>query len=300
MFRIWLLLFNLVAIFCLVQCEYHSSQELEDFKQLFLDSLNLRNEPNMSIVNTSAEEMRRMLNIYYLGEEPLKVFRYKSIAADHSDKELRKNFIFNLPEMSSSDLHSAHLHLSVQPNSTGTLHLLHQNHLVSTLNLNNHQGRKMDFTRTVGQWIEQPNIDHGLTIECSNCQSFPSEAILEVVSRHRKKRQVKNNRSKCKRNHDCCLKKLKINFKDIGWDWIHRPESFDFYFCKGKCRKKTLLSQNALIRSILRSRSVKVPKLCCAPKKTRSLRILHYTDSNPPELVVRKMRGMVVKSCGCL
>ncbi|XP_023219628.1 bone morphogenetic protein 2-like [Centruroides sculpturatus] len=299
MIRIWLIYLNLVAVYCLSRTRINSNMELEAFKRMFLDNLNIRSEPDMSKVNISVEEMRRMLLMYYREEKLLKLSKYKSIVK-HEEGELRKKLMFFLPQMSLSDLHSATLRLSIHPNNSGVLHLLHQNHLVNTLNLSTHRGEELDLFKIVGQWIEQPDSNQGLTLECASCQSIPTEATLHVVSHRRMKRQVKNRRSKCKRNYDCCLKKLKVNFKEIGWNWIYRPESFDFYYCKGKCRNDTsILSQNALIRSILRSRSIKVPRLCCAPKRTGSLRILHYTDSDPPKLVVRKLKGMVVKSCGC-
>lgn len=31
---------------------------------------------------------------------------------------------------------------------------------------------------------------------------------------------------------DCCREKLKIDFSQIGWDWIILPKSYDAYFCR--------------------------------------------------------------------
>lgn len=41
-----------------------------------------------------------------------------------------------------------------------------------------------------------------------------------------------------------------------------------------------------------------VPKACCAPTKLSPISVLFYDDNN--NVILKKHRNMVVKTCGCL
>lgn len=41
-----------------------------------------------------------------------------------------------------------------------------------------------------------------------------------------------------------------------------------------------------------------VPKACCAPTKLSSISVLFYDDNN--NVILKRHRNMVVKTCGCL
>lgn len=149
----------------------------------------------------------------------------------------------------------------------------------------------MDITSTVRKWKE--NTTNVLQVECRERRC--RRAKLEIMAR--KTRRSK--RSTC--NRECCRRPLKISFKEIGWDWIVQPAEFEAFYCKGRCRNVSddFASTHALMQSILNYKGRKVTRPCCAPRKLRPLDLLHYNDKTPPELVVTRQKGMIVKECAC-
>lgn len=99
----------------------------------------------------------------------------------------------------------------------------------------------------------------------------------------------------------CCIQSLLISFKEIGWDWIVQPEEFDAFYCRGKCRdvSSNFASTHALIQSILKYKGRRVTRPSCVPRKLRHLDLLHYDDRDPPQLVISRHKGMIVKDCAC-
>ncbi|CAL1298810.1 unnamed protein product [Larinioides sclopetarius] len=133
-----------------------------------------------------------------------------------------------------------------------------------------------------------------LTLPCLRCCG----ARLEILVRESTS-GARSKRSACGR--ECCRRPLRIRFKDIGWDWIVQPAEFEAFYCKGRCRDSTddFASTHALMQSILSFKGRKVSRPCCAPRKLRPLNLLHYNDKQPPELVVTRQKGMIVKECAC-
>lgn len=148
----------------------------------------------------------------------------------------------------------------------------------------------MDISPIVKQW--KANFRGVLLVECH--ERWCKRAVLEIMVR-----KSRSKRSVC--NRECCRRPLKISFKDIGWDWIVQPVEFEAYYCKGRCRNVSddFASTHALMQSILNYKGRKVTRPCCAPRKLRPLDLLHYNDKNPPELVVTRQKGMIVKECAC-
>ncbi|CAB1333817.1 unnamed protein product [Coregonus sp. 'balchen'] len=72
---------------------------------------------------------------------------------------------------------------------------------------------------------------------------------------------VNSGRQACKRHE------LYVSFSDLGW-------------------KVHLLKPD------------EVPKACCAPTKLSPISVLFYDDNN--NVILKKHRNMVVKTCGCL
>lgn len=148
----------------------------------------------------------------------------------------------------------------------------------------------VDITSTVRKW--QVNSNDPLRVECHErgCR----RAKLQIMVR-----KARSKRSTCSR--ECCRRPLKISFKEIGWDWIVQPVEFEAFYCKGRCRNVSddFASTHALMQSILNYKGVKVTRPCCAPRKLRPLDLLHYNDKTPPELIVTRQKGMIVKECAC-
>lgn len=148
----------------------------------------------------------------------------------------------------------------------------------------------VDITSIVRTWKD--NFNDVLEIECH--ERSCTKVKLEILVR-----KSRSKRSACTR--ECCRRPLKVSFKDIGWDWIVQPVEFNAFFCKGRCRSITddFASTHALMQSILNYKGRKVTRPCCAPHKLRPLDLLHYNDQDPPELVVTRQKGMIVKECAC-
>lgn len=62
------------------------------------------------------------------------------------------------------------------------------------------------------------------------------------------------------------------------------------------CDKSLQTSVNVFLQVHL-IKPDEVPKACCAPKKLSPISVLFYDDSN--NVILKKHRNMVVKTCGC-
>lgn len=156
----------------------------------------------------------------------------------------------------------------------------------------------LDVTTAVHQWLQQatptsPPIP--LTIPCRRRRCCKTRLELTV----RPPRSKRSAHRACSGN--CCKKSLKISFKEIGWNWVIQPKEFEAFHCKGRCRDVTsdFASTHALMQSILSHKGRKVSRPCCTPKRLKPLSLLHYNDKTPPELVVTRKKGMIVKECAC-
>lgn len=101
----------------------------------------------------------------------------------------------------------------------------------------------------------------------------------------------------------CRVHTLHINFKDLKWqDWIIAPEAYGAYFCDGECNFPLNAQMNAtnhaIVQTLVHLISLnRYPKPCCAPTKLNPISVLYYNeDSN---VILKKYKKMVVKSCGC-
>lgn len=104
-------------------------------------------------------------------------------------------------------------------------------------------------------------------------------------------------------SRSCKIKNLYINFKDLKWqDWIIAPEGYAAFFCSGECKFPLNAHMNATNHAIVQTlvhlmKPNEVPKPCCAPTKLTPISVLYFLeDSN---VILKKYKKMVVKSCGC-
>lgn len=101
----------------------------------------------------------------------------------------------------------------------------------------------------------------------------------------------------------CQKKNLYVSFRDLGWqDWIIAPDGYAASYCNGECSFPLNAHMNASNHAIVQTlvhlmNPYRVPKPCCAPIKLSSISVLYFDDNS--NVILKKYRNMVVKSCGC-
>ncbi|XP_064412535.1 bone morphogenetic protein 5 isoform X2 [Latimeria chalumnae] len=147
-----------------------------------------------------------------------------------------------------------------------------------------------------------------------------SEVLLRSVraANNKKKNQNRNksgghqNSSKVHNSGDyntseqkqaCKKHELYVSFRDLGWqDWIIAPEGYAAFYCDGECSFPLNAHMNATNHAIVQTLvhlmfPDNVPKPCCAPTKLNAISVLYFDDSS--NVILKKYRNMVVRSCGC-
>ncbi|KAJ2953559.1 hypothetical protein O0L34_g1160 [Tuta absoluta] len=101
----------------------------------------------------------------------------------------------------------------------------------------------------------------------------------------------------------CEIQTLYVSFKDLEWqDWIIAPDGYGAFYCSGECNFPLNAHKNATNHAIVQTlvhllNPTQVPKPSCAPIKLSPISVLYYTDDS--NVILRKYKNMVVKSCGC-
>uniref|UniRef100_A0A8C4IAX6 Bone morphogenetic protein 8a n=1 Tax=Dicentrarchus labrax TaxID=13489 RepID=A0A8C4IAX6_DICLA len=124
-------------------------------------------------------------------------------------------------------------------------------------------------------------------------------------------RAVKSHPRKKKPKYDlpvpsapCKKHELYVSFSDLGWkDWVLAPTGYSAYYCDGECFYPLGSCMNATNHALIQQvvhllKPDEVPKACCAPTKLSPISVLFYDDNN--NVILKKHRNMVVKTCGCL
>ncbi|XP_060727874.1 bone morphogenetic protein 5 isoform X1 [Tachysurus vachellii] len=101
----------------------------------------------------------------------------------------------------------------------------------------------------------------------------------------------------------CKKHELYVSFRELGWqDWIIAPEGYAAFYCDGECSFPLNAHMNATNHAIVQTlvhlmSPDNVPKPCCAPTKLNAISVLYFDDSS--NVILKKYRNMVVRSCGC-
>uniref|UniRef100_A0A8D2JL02 TGF-beta family profile domain-containing protein n=1 Tax=Varanus komodoensis TaxID=61221 RepID=A0A8D2JL02_VARKO len=101
----------------------------------------------------------------------------------------------------------------------------------------------------------------------------------------------------------CRRHELYVSFQDLGWlDWVIAPQGYSAFYCEGECAFPLDSCMNATNHAILQSlvhlmKPEAAPKACCAPTKLSATSVLYYDSNN--NVILKKHRNMVVKTCGC-
>ncbi|KAF7211343.1 bone morphogenetic protein 8a [Nothobranchius furzeri] len=113
-----------------------------------------------------------------------------------------------------------------------------------------------------------------------------------------------NNRSAASKGEPCKKHELYVSFSDLGWkDWVLAPTGYSAYYCDGECIYPLGSCMNATNHALIQlvvhlMKPEEVPTACCAPTKLSPISVLFYDDNN--NVILKKHRNMVVKTCGCL
>lgn len=105
------------------------------------------------------------------------------------------------------------------------------------------------------------------------------------------------------RKRGCQKRTLYVSFRDLGWeDWIIAPDGYSAFYCHGECSFPLNTHMNATNHAIVQTlvhlmTPFSVPKPCCAPTKLSGISVLYFDESS--NVILKKYRNMVVKSCGC-
>ncbi|CAI9615800.1 unnamed protein product [Staurois parvus] len=101
----------------------------------------------------------------------------------------------------------------------------------------------------------------------------------------------------------CKKHELYVSFRDLGWqDWIIAPEGYAAYYCEGECAFPLNSYMNATNHAIVQTlvhfiNPETVPKPSCAPTELQGISVLYFDDNS--NVILKKYRNMVVRSCGC-
>lgn len=104
-------------------------------------------------------------------------------------------------------------------------------------------------------------------------------------------------------SRSCQKRTLYVSFKDLGWqDWIIAPDGYAAFFCGGECSFPLSPQMNATNHAIVQTlfhlmKPDVVPKPCCAPSKLSAIMVLYFDDNS--NVILKKYKNMVIKSCGC-
>lgn len=85
-------------------------------------------------------------------------------------------------------------------------------------------------------------------------------------------------------------------------DWIIAPDGYHAFYCTGECNFPMNAHMNATNHAIVQTlvhlvNPSKAPKPCCAPTKLSAISVLYFLDDS--NVILKKYKNMVVKSCGC-
>ncbi|KAM6081500.1 bone morphogenetic protein 5 isoform 3-T3 [Chlamydotis macqueenii] len=138
-----------------------------------------------------------------------------------------------------------------------------------------------DITVTSNHWVINPQNNLGLQLCAETGDDYNTSEQKQACKKH----------------------ELYVSFRDLGWqDWIIAPEGYAAFYCDGECSFPLNAHMNATNHAIVQTLvhlmfPDHVPKPCCAPTKLNAISVLYFDDSS--NVILKKYRNMVVRSCGC-
>ncbi|XP_062983480.1 growth/differentiation factor 2 [Elgaria multicarinata webbii] len=187
-----------------------------------------------------------------------------------------------------SDLTCGNLHISVTTDS---------NHLPLLIVFSNDHGNRIKENHMELQEMmvhEQESVLHLVKNNTAHKQNALSAHGIRLPS-SRSKRSVEINH--CRRTS------LRVNFKEIGWNWIIAPQDYEAFECKGGCffplTDNVTPTKHAIVQTLVHYKNPKkAAKACCVPTKLDAISLLYKDDAGIPTLKYH-YEGMTVAECGC-
>lgn len=172
--------------------------------------------------------------------------------------------------------------------------------------------------------------DTGLTVDDGDSEKQPfmvaflQGSVTKPNNSNRVRRQTRHRRKKADHQSDspyprnpfqdsnvvwyhsqksCQIQTLYVSFRDLKWqDWIIAPDGYGAFYCSGECNFPLNAHMNATNHAIVQTLAhlmnpLEVPKPCCAPTKLTPISVLYFLDES--NVILKKYKNMVVKSCGC-
>uniref|UniRef100_A0A8D0KP95 Growth differentiation factor 2 n=1 Tax=Salvator merianae TaxID=96440 RepID=A0A8D0KP95_SALMN len=101
----------------------------------------------------------------------------------------------------------------------------------------------------------------------------------------------------------CRRTSLRVNFREIGWNWIIAPQDYEAFECKGGCffplTENVTPTKHAIVQTLVHYKNPKkTSKACCVPTKLDAISMLYKDDAGIPTLKLQ-YEGMQVAECGC-
>lgn len=176
---------------------------------------------------------------------------------------------------------------------------------------------ELDLTVAASAWLHGAAPSMGVELEHQGGAvavadaAAPALHVLAEVFPDRRKRDLfvdektHYRKVKCGREKPrCCRHEMQVVFKEIGYEFIRQPQTFDLGYCKGRCPQFFNPNTNhAFFQSLLwyKKKDVNrdIPRPCCAPKTLVPLEILHVDEKNPQKLKTTVWQDMKVTECAC-
>ncbi|KAM7373563.1 hypothetical protein PAMP_008405 [Pampus punctatissimus] len=165
-----------------------------------------------------------------------------------------------------------------------------------------------DVTTASNHWLLHPRSNMGIRLYVETEEGGPLPVCrLDRVggSQGSSLQTALHDRSPANAGGEPCKKhELYVSFSDLGWkDWVLAPAGYSAYYCDGECFYPLGSCMNATNHALIQQvvhllKPDEVPKACCAPTKLSPISVLFYDDNN--NVILKKHRNMVVKTCGCL
>ena len=99
---------------------------------------------------------------------------------------------------------------------------------------------------------------------------------------------------------NCCIREATINFhRDLHWDWIILPETFNPNYCSGGCQNSIwshATKSTSFLTQLRENNPTAAAEPCCVPHEMKSIRVLMVINGH---IVLNDIPDMVVKSCIC-
>lgn len=137
--------------------------------------------------------------------------------------------------------------------------------------------------------------------------SKENSTVLNHAMHHRRKRQTTTaggvNSEYCFNNPEetnCCIRDLTIDFsRDLGWDFIILPQTFQSNYCNGGCQNPNWPSatkSTEYLATFRQDNPTAAAEPCCVPHRMESLTVLMIVNDR---FSIDELPDMIVKSCIC-